>query len=87
MIDAGSIVLTHPAGAVAIVGATVVPLDRDGVLEGHTVVIRDGVIETVAPWGAVDVRGMDVIDGADRYVVPGLSDLPGAGNVPRHGWR
>jgi hypothetical protein len=77
-VDAPSLGLTFPprsTRAVAIANATVVPLDRDGVLPRHTVVLRDGVIESVAPSGSVDTRAMEVVDGAGGYVVPGLSDM------------
>jgi imidazolonepropionase-like amidohydrolase len=64
--------LTRP---VAITGATVIPMDREVRLAGHTVVVDGGVIRTVAPDAAVDTFGMDVVDGAGRFLVPGLADM------------
>ncbi|HUH14078.1 MAG TPA: hypothetical protein VMK65_13265, partial [Longimicrobiales bacterium] len=34
---------------VAIVGVSVIPMDRDTVLEGRTVLVRDGRIVSIAP--------------------------------------
>lgn len=59
----------------AFVNVTVVPMDRDGYLTGHTVVIRDGRIAEVGPASRVRVpRGTRVIDGRGRYLMPGLVD-------------
>lgn len=64
----------------AIVGATVLPMDAERRMEGATVLVRDGRITAVGADAAVpdDAR---VIDGAGLFVVPGLADM----HV--HNWR
>src|SRR5690606_10845126 len=63
------------AGDVAIVGATVVPMDREGTLAGHTVLVRGDRIVAVAPAAQIDTRGAVVVDARDRWVLPGLADM------------
>lgn len=73
--------LDAPGGAVrsdlfAFVGVEVVPMDVETVLSDQTVVVRDGVIETVGPTGSVDVpEGAVTIDGEGRWLMPGLADM------------
>ncbi len=62
-------------GDVAIVGATVVPLDREGTLTGHTVLLRGDRIVAVAPAAEVDTTGATVIDGRGKWLLPGLADM------------
>lgn len=64
------------AQATAFVNVSVVPMDRERILEEHTVVVRDGIIEIVAPSYRVDVpEAAEVIDGAGLFLMPGLADL------------
>ncbi|MCB9559958.1 MAG: amidohydrolase family protein [Kofleriaceae bacterium] len=64
------------AGDVAIVGATVVPMDRDGALPGTpTVLIHDGSIAAIAPAADVDTAAATVVDGHGKWLVPGLADM------------
>lgn len=58
---------------VAIVNVTVLPMDRERVLRGQTVMIEGGVITRVIP-GEVPA-GATRIDGAGKYLIPGLLDL------------
>lgn len=44
---------TVPGAELAITGVSVVPMDAQGVLEGHTVVIADAQIAVVAPVAEV----------------------------------
>ncbi len=63
-------------GTSAIVGADVIPMDSERVLHNHTVVVREGRIVEVGPVDEVEVPdGARVIDGAGRYVIPGLADM------------
>lgn len=63
------------AGDVAIVDATVVPMDRAGGLVHHTVLVRGDRIVAVAPAARVDTRAATVVDGRGRWVLPGLADM------------
>jgi len=64
------------AGDLAIVHANVVPMDRDGVLADHTVVVRGDRIVAVGPADAVDVTATSRrVDATGRYVLPGLADM------------
>ena len=75
------------AGTTAIVNVAVLPMDRERVLEDHTVVVRDGLIQEVAPSHRAQVpSGSQVIDGTGLFLMPGLADmhvqLPGPGTPP-----
>jgi hypothetical protein len=63
------------AGDVAIVGATVVPMDREGALTGHTVLVRGDRIVAVAPAARIDTRAATIVDGHGKWVLPGLADM------------
>jgi imidazolonepropionase-like amidohydrolase len=63
------------AGDIAIVGATVVPMDRDGTLPDRTVLVRGDAILAVAPVKEIDVGAATVVDGKGKFLVPGLADM------------
>lgn len=65
-----------PADSVtAFVGVRVVPMDREEVLDGHTVLVRNGRIAELAPDGEVSVPdGARIIRGRGRWLMPGLAD-------------
>jgi imidazolonepropionase-like amidohydrolase len=66
---------------------SVIPMDREEVLRGQTVVVRDGVIESVGAAPARLPPGATIVDGSGRYLMPGLAELhahvAGVGNNPR----
>lgn len=63
---------------VAFVNVNVVPMDSERVLEGQTVVVRDGRIEEVGPSGDVAVPdGALRVDAAGQYLMPGLAEMHG----------
>ncbi len=65
-----------PPAAYAITGATVIPMDRERVLQGHTVLVRDGRIAALAPDGGVRIpAGTTRIDGRGKFLLPGLADM------------
>ncbi len=69
-----------PLGAqsteVAFVHTNLLVMDRERVLEDHTVLIRNGVIQEVGPSHRVQVPSRaTIIDGQDRFLMPGLSDM------------
>ena len=69
-----------PAGAesVAFVNVSVIPMTRDAILSGQTVIVEDGKISAI---GAVDRTALPedamVVDGTDRYLMPGLAEMHG----------
>lgn len=66
------------AGVVAFVGANVVPMDRERVLEGHTVVVRDGRIVDVGPDAEARIpEGARRIESRGKYLMPGLAEMHG----------
>ncbi|MGH7481447.1 MAG: amidohydrolase family protein [Longimicrobiales bacterium] len=66
----------NDATVVAFVNVNVIPMDVERVLRGQTVIVRDGVIRDVGPSGSVDVPDHALrVDGAGRYLVPGLADM------------
>jgi imidazolonepropionase-like amidohydrolase len=61
---------------VAIVNVSVVPMDREQVRVGQTVVVADGKISAMGPAGTVRVpAGAVRIDGARQFLMPGLADM------------
>lgn len=75
-------------GTIAFTNVTVLPMDRPGVIEAQTVVVLDGEIVEMGAAGDVRVgQGATIIEGAGRYLMPGLAEMhahvpPGA-NPPR----
>ena len=70
---------------VAFVNVNVVPFDRERILEGQTVVVRDGRIAEIGPTNKTKVPvGAREIDGRGKFLMPGLADMhvhlfPGSG--------
>lgn len=66
----------EPHGEViAFGGVHVVPLDRPGVLEDRTVLIRGDRIAGIEPGGTEVPDGARVIDARGKYLMPGLADM------------
>ena len=64
--------------AYAFVGAHVIPMDRERVLENQTVVVRDGRIVEVGPADRVAVPAdAERIDARGKYLVPGIAEMHG----------
>ena len=64
------------AQTAAFVGVNVVPMDRERVLTGQTVIIREGRIAEIGPDNKTSVPGEALrIDGRGKYLLPGLADL------------
>jgi hypothetical protein len=61
---------------VAFEHVNVLAMDRERVLEDHTVLVEGGTIRQVAPSHRVSVpEGATRIDGWDRFLMPGLGDM------------
>ena len=78
---------TVPDADLAIVSATVLPMDSERTLPDHTVIVKDGRIAAVLP-AAEAALGADTlaISGEGRFLIPGLAEmhghLPGANSPP-----
>jgi imidazolonepropionase-like amidohydrolase len=63
---------------VAFVNVNVVPMDRDRVVAGQTVVVGDGRIAAVGPAASTTVpAGAVRVDGQGKYLMPGLAEMHG----------
>ncbi len=74
--------LLHPtevcpqAETTAFVHVNVLPMDRETVLEDHTVLVRDGLVQEVAPSYRVTIpEGARIIDSEGLFLIPGLADM------------
>ncbi len=75
-----AIVLATPVSgqyrATAITNVNIVPMDRETVLENMTIVVRNGVIESLTPTGDAHIpANATVIDADGKYLLPGLTDM------------
>jgi imidazolonepropionase-like amidohydrolase len=67
---------TDGAGVVAFANVTVLPMDGERTLPGHTVLVRDGRIAALGPAAQVTVPvGATRVDGTGRYLMPGLAEM------------
>ncbi len=64
-------------GLYAFVNVNVLPMDRERVVEGQTVVVRDGRIASIEPAGGDLPAGATLIDGTGHYLMPGLAEMHG----------
>ncbi|MBA3557167.1 MAG: amidohydrolase family protein [Gemmatimonadaceae bacterium] len=63
---------------IAFVGANVIPMDRERVLENQTVIIRDGRIAEMGPASSIRVpAGVERIEARGKYLLPGLAEMHG----------
>ena len=67
---------TQTAAATVFTNVNVLPMTSETVLPGQTVVVVDETIGQVGPAGEVEVpSGATVVDGAGRYLMPGLAEM------------
>jgi cytosine/adenosine deaminase-related metal-dependent hydrolase len=63
---------------IAFTNVTVVPMDRERLLSGYTVVIQGDRITAMGPASEVRVpEGATRVDGQGRYLMPGLAEMHG----------
>lgn len=61
---------------VAFVNVNVIPMDSERILEGKTVIVRDGVIGLIGNNDQVQVpNDALIVDGQGKYLMPGLVDM------------
>lgn len=64
--------------AVVFANVNVVPMDREHVLRGHTVVVEGSRIKAMGPVGTVEhPDGSTVVDASGLYLLPGLAEMHG----------
>ena len=71
---------TLPAadGVYAFVNVNVVPMDEERVLEGQTVIVKDGRITEIGNASSVKIPdGATQIEGEGKYLMPGLAEMHG----------
>ena len=69
---------TRVNGDMAFVGVNVLPMDSERVLENQTVVVDDGRIVAIGSSDEVGpADGVDVIEAAGHYLMPGLTEMHG----------
>ena len=62
----------------AFVNVNVVPMDRERVIENQTVIVREGRIAEIGPANKIKTPdGATRIDGAGKYLMPGLAEMHG----------
>ncbi len=67
---------TEADSAVAIENVSVIPMDRERVLDWQTVLVTRGVIARLGPTRAVTVpSGTRTIDGTGKFLLPGFADV------------
>ncbi|MEP7372644.1 MAG: amidohydrolase family protein [Chitinophagaceae bacterium] len=60
----------------AISNVTVIPMNKDVILQDQTVIIENGIIKTIANAKSILMeKGITVIDGKGKYLIPGLFDM------------
>ena len=65
-----------PSAVVAFTNVSVLPMDRETVLSGQTVVIRDGKIAELGAAAAVRVPdGAVSVDGQGKFLMPTLAEM------------
>ena len=71
-------------GDTAFVNVNVLPMDAERVLEGQTVVIAGGRIAALGSAAEVGpAAGVEIIDAAGGYLLPGLAEMHGHLPTPR----
>ncbi len=80
MFTGGTVVIgawqTVAAQTMAFIDANVVTMDEGDVLEGQTVIVRDGVVVAIGPVDELETPAdADVVNAEGRYLMPGLADM------------
>ena len=67
-----------PPEPIAFVNVNVIPMTGERVIEGQTVLVRDGRIATIGAAGEVSVpEDARRVDGEGRYLIPGWAEMHG----------
>ena len=63
----------NPDNSYLITNVNVLPMNKDTVLVGKTVYIKEGIIEKVAD--KIEIDGVQIFDAQNKYLTPGLIDM------------
>jgi len=75
--------LAQGPAATAFVNVTVIPMDTQRALAGQTVIVQDDRIKAIGPVGHIVVpTGAAKIDGAGKFLIPGLAEMHGHNPPP-----
>lgn len=70
--------LSSLAESTAFVNVNVLPMSTEKVLRGQTVIVTNGRIHSIGPVDDTAVSDdAEVVDGADRFLMPGLTEMHG----------
>ena len=76
--QSGKVLSATNAPITAFVNVNVVPMDRERVIENQTVIVRNGRIAEIGPANKVKVPdGAKRVEGAGKYLMPGLAEMHG----------
>lgn len=69
-------ITVQPPRSAVFRNVTLVPMDRETVIPGQDVWIREGRVERISPTGKLSTKGYDlVIDGSGKFLMPGLAEM------------
>ena len=64
------------AASTAFFNVNVIPMAEERVIAAQTVIVENGVITVIGPVDEVPLpEGTEVVDGTDRYLMPGLAEM------------
>lgn len=67
---------TATSGTVAFVNVSVIPMDKERLLQKQTVIVRKGTIVEIGDARRIKIpRDTQIIDGTGKFLIPGLSDM------------
>lgn len=76
VVDESGVPATSSAQRIAFTNVNLASMQNEMILPGQTVLIDNGIIELIGDTANVTLPGdIEVIDGTDRYLMPGLTDM------------
>jgi imidazolonepropionase-like amidohydrolase len=64
------------SAATAFVGVSVIPMDKEAVLQNQTVIVSDGKIASIAPDGKAQIpAGAVRVEGKGKFLMPALAEM------------
>jgi imidazolonepropionase-like amidohydrolase/D-arabinose 5-phosphate isomerase GutQ len=71
-----SLAMDKPPTAIAFINVNVVPMDSERIVPAQTVIVRADRISEIGPANAAEIpEGALLIDGSNKYLMPGLVDM------------